>query len=87
MRASSPSVGRSSSSRAANGTRASDSMPRARSTRSSGGVLLGVTEQRRLADAGLADEREHRAVPGTGRREQSVELPPLSITPEQHARF
>ena len=51
----------------------------------SGGVLLGVTEQRRLADAGLADEREHRAVPRTGGREQSVELPPLWITPEQHA--
>ena len=55
------SAGRSSSSSDANGICASDSIPRARSTRISVGSLRGVIEQRRLADAGLADERQRRA--------------------------
>ena len=79
-----PSAGRSSSASPANGTSASDSIPRARSTRIPPACPARVLEQRRLADPRLADEREHAAaaVPRLG--QEPVERQPLLLPAEQH---
>ena len=84
IRSSATSAGRSSSSSPAKGTCASDSMPRARRTRHARRRLARVVEQRRLADARLADQREHAALAGAGVGQQPVERPALDLAPQQH---
>ena len=82
-----PSAGRSSSSRPANGTRASDSIPRARRTRMPAAPACSarVFEQRRLADPDLAGQDDHGASVQPGVGESGVEGMPLRVATQQHA--
>ncbi len=69
----------------ANGTSASDSIPRARSTRMPSAASGRVLEQGSLSDPRLADEREDAASADPRIREQMVESEPLRVAANQHS--
>ena len=83
-RSTSASAGRSSSSSEANGICASDSIPRARSTRIRDRRARGVIEQRGLADPGLAGECEHGALARPRRRQRAADRLALALAAHEH---